>query len=121
MAFGNGPSIVTNGLVLSLDAADRNSYPGSGTTWRDLSGRDNNGTLINGPTFDSANGGNIVCDGINDYILQTTPTLTTYSIEIIYSPLTFDTNQSTGRYNYIIGSFESNIFLRYNFFLLFHY
>ena len=37
MAFGNGPRIVTNGLVLSLDAADRNSYPGSGTTWRDMS------------------------------------------------------------------------------------
>jgi hypothetical protein len=38
MAFGNGPRIVTSGLVLSLDAADRNSYPGSGTIWYDVSG-----------------------------------------------------------------------------------
>ena len=67
MAFGNGPSIVTNGLVLALDAADRNSYPGSGTTWSDLSGRNTNSTLINGPTFSSANGGAIVFDGTNDY------------------------------------------------------
>ena len=68
MAFGNGPRIVTNGLVLSLDAADRNSYPGSGTTWRDMSGNGNNGTLTNGPTFSSANGGRIVFDGTNDHV-----------------------------------------------------
>jgi hypothetical protein len=68
MAFGNGPSIVTNGLVLALDAADRNSYPGSGTTWRDLSTSGLSGTLTNGPTFSSANGGSIVFDGTNDYV-----------------------------------------------------
>ena len=67
MAFGNGPKIVTNGLVLLLDAADKNSYPGSGTTWTDISGNGNNGTLTNGPTFNSANGGSIVFDGIDDY------------------------------------------------------
>jgi hypothetical protein len=65
--YANG-KIVTNGLILSLDAADRNSYPGTGTTWTDLSGNGNNGTLTNGPTFNSANGGSIVLDGINDYI-----------------------------------------------------
>jgi hypothetical protein len=63
-AFGK---IVTNGLVLALDAADRNSYPGSGTTWRDMSGNNNSGSLINGPTFNSANGGAIVFDGTDDY------------------------------------------------------
>jgi hypothetical protein len=68
MAFGNGPRIVTSGLVLSLDAADKNSYPGSGTAWTDLSGNTNNGTLTNGPTFSSANGGTIVFDGVNDRI-----------------------------------------------------
>jgi hypothetical protein len=72
MAFGNGPKIVTNGLVLSLDAADKNSYPDSGTIWRDLSGNGYNGTLTNGPTFNSANGGSIVFDGTNDYIITTT-------------------------------------------------
>jgi hypothetical protein len=63
-----GPKIITNGLVLYLDAANRNSYPGSGTTWTDLSGNSNNGTLTNGPTFSSANGGHIVFDGTNDYL-----------------------------------------------------
>ena len=63
-----GPNITTNGLVLCLDAADPLSYPGSGTTWRDLSGNGKNGTLQNGPTFDSANGGSIVFDGTNDFI-----------------------------------------------------
>ena len=63
-----GNNIVRNGLVLNLDAADRKSYPGSGTTWFDRSGNKNNGTLTNGPTFDSANGGSIVFDGTNDYV-----------------------------------------------------
>jgi hypothetical protein len=60
--------IITNGLVLYLDAGNINSYPGTGTTWTDLSGNGNNGTLTNGPTFNSANGGSIVVDGIDDYI-----------------------------------------------------
>ena len=45
------PKIITNGLVLNLDAGASTSYPGSGTTWTDLSGRGNNGTLTNGPTY----------------------------------------------------------------------
>ena len=64
-AFGQ---IVTNGLVLALDAADRNSYVSGSTTWRDLAGS-NNGTLTNGPTFSSTNGGSIVFDGVDDYVL----------------------------------------------------
>jgi len=66
--YANG-KIVTNGLVLSLNAADRNSYPGSGTTWIDTSGNGNNGTLTNGPTFSSGNGGIITLDGTNDYVV----------------------------------------------------
>lgn len=57
---------MTNGLVLSLDAANPKSYPGTGTAWNDLVSS-NNSTLINGPTFNSANGGSIVFDGVNDY------------------------------------------------------
>ena len=60
--------IVTEGLVLNLDAGYRASYPGSGTTWSDISGSGNNGTLTNGPTYSSANGGSIVFDGSNDYV-----------------------------------------------------
>jgi hypothetical protein len=67
--------IVTNGLVLNLDAGQQDSYPGSGTTWTDLSGNGNNGTLTNGPTFNSANGGSIVFDGSNDYVTLGTPAL----------------------------------------------
>jgi hypothetical protein len=68
MAFGNGPRIVTNGLVLSLDAADQNSYVSGSATWRDLSGNGNNGTLISGSTFDTGSGGAIVFDGTSGYV-----------------------------------------------------
>jgi hypothetical protein len=68
MAINVRPSIVTSGLVLNLDAANMKSYPRSGTTWRDLSGLGNNGTLTNGPTFNSQNGGSIVFDGTNDRV-----------------------------------------------------
>ncbi len=63
--FGN---IVTDGLVLNLDATNINSYPGSGTTWTDTSFYRNSGSLVNGPTFLRERGrGSIVFDGVNDY------------------------------------------------------
>ena len=67
MAYANGPKIVTDGLVLCLDAANSKSYPGTGTAWNDLSGNGNNGTLINGVGYNSNNGGSLVFDGVNDY------------------------------------------------------
>ena len=68
MSYQNGPRIVTNGLVLCLDAGNSKSYAGSGTSWTDLSGNGNNGTLTNGPTYSSANKGSISFDGVDDYI-----------------------------------------------------
>jgi hypothetical protein len=68
MAFNYSPKVVTNGLVLYLDAANTRSYPGSGTTWTDLSRSGVNGTLTNGPTFSSGSGGSILFDGVNDYV-----------------------------------------------------
>jgi hypothetical protein len=65
--LSGGPNIVTNGLVLSLDAANPKSYVSGSTTWNDISRGGNNGTLINGPTFNSGNYGSIVFDGTNDY------------------------------------------------------
>lgn len=62
------PAIVTNGLVLNVDAGFTPSYPTTGTSWYDVSGGGNNGTLANGPTFSSTNGGSIVFDGVDDYI-----------------------------------------------------
>ena len=61
-------SIVTDGLVLNLDAGFVGSYPTINTTWYDLSGNASNGILTNGPTFNSTNSGSIVFDGADDYI-----------------------------------------------------
>ena len=71
MAFNYSPKIVTDGLVLYLDAANTRSYPGTGTTWSDLSRGGNNGVLTNGPTFNSGNGGSIVFDGADDLVNTT--------------------------------------------------
>lgn len=65
--YGGGQNIVTDGLVFYVDAANKESYTGNGTTWSDMVG-DNNGTLENGPTFDSGNGGSIVFDGSDDNV-----------------------------------------------------
>jgi hypothetical protein len=67
MSYKYGPSIVTDGLVFYADAANENSYPGTGTTWTDLIGGAE-GTLTNGPTYSSDNGGLILTDGVDDYI-----------------------------------------------------
>jgi hypothetical protein len=68
MAFNYSPKIVTDGLVLYLDAANPSSYPGSGTVWKDLSKQNNNGVLVNGPTYNNANGGAIVFDNTDDRV-----------------------------------------------------
>ena len=60
--------IVKNGLVLNLDAGNTYSYPGSGTTWTDLSGNSTTGTLVNGVGYNSGNGGSLVFDGSNDHV-----------------------------------------------------
>jgi len=67
MAVGYNPKIVTDGLVLCLDAGNTKSYPGSGTSWSDLSGNGNDATLTNGPTYDSLGGGCFDFDGSNDF------------------------------------------------------
>ena len=71
---GGPGNIVTSGLVLNLDAANPRSYPPlyNGTIWTTLAGS-SNGTLVNGPTFNSGNGGSIVFDGTNDYVNLGTP------------------------------------------------
>jgi hypothetical protein len=66
-AFG-GPNIIDDGLVLYLDAGNRKSYMSGSTTWFDKSGRGNNGTLTNGPTFNTGSLGSVVFDGTNDYV-----------------------------------------------------
>ena len=65
----NYESIVTDGLVLNLDAGFTPSYPKNGTSWYDVSPSGNNGTLTNSPTFNSNDGGSIVFDGVDDKVL----------------------------------------------------
>jgi len=73
MSLGHGASIVRNGLVLHLDAANVKSYLGSGTTWTDLSGNGNDGTIVNGVGYNSSNGGSLSFDGVNDYTNHSPP------------------------------------------------
>ena len=63
MAFHYSPNIVSDKLVLYLDVANTRSYVSGSTIWNDLTPDLNNGTLINGPTFNSANGGSLVFNG----------------------------------------------------------
>ena len=69
MGLDHSPLIVTDGLVVYLDAGNTRSYSGSGNTAYDLSGLGNTSALTNGPTFNSSNLGAFVLDGSNDYIL----------------------------------------------------
>ena len=71
MGCSSGPDVVEDGLVFCLDAASKRSYSGSGTTWVDVV-RGNNGTLTNGPVFNSGNGGYFSFDGTNDDCLMPT-------------------------------------------------
>ena len=70
MAVGYNPRVVTDGLVLALDAGNTKSYSGSGATWTDLSGNGNNGTLENGVGFNGSNGGSLSFDGVDDRVLS---------------------------------------------------
>jgi hypothetical protein len=81
MALKYSPQIVTDGLILALDAADKNSYPGSGTTWYDLSGNNLHMSLINGPTYSN---GALIFDGADDYAERT-------GVGLAYPSFTVDT------------------------------
>ena len=73
MSVEGGPDIVTNGLVLYLDAANNRSIVSGSTTWFDLSRNSNTGSLVNGPTFATSSGGSISFDGTNDFVQGVIP------------------------------------------------
>lgn len=110
MAFHYNPKIVTNGLVLFLDAAASRSYPGSGTTWIDVSPFKNNGTLSNGPIYSTTNFGSFSFDGIDDVVnFSNTSSLqflnvSPYTLEAWVRP---NTNPGTGNFTGIFDR-ESN-------------
>jgi hypothetical protein len=95
MGFHRGPKIVTDGLVLYLDAANTRSYPGTGTAWANLSKSTSIGTLTNGPIFSPNNGGSILFDGIDDRVtIDTGYTFSSnenYSYEVWFNPTTNNT------------------------------
>jgi hypothetical protein len=68
MGISYNTSVVRDGLVLYLDAANPKSYTGSDILWKDLSGNGNNGTLVNGVGYSPDNKGSMIFDGVNDFI-----------------------------------------------------
>jgi hypothetical protein len=111
MAFNYSPKVVTDGLVLYLDAANQYSYVSGSTSWNDISRSGNKGTLVNGPTFNSANGGSIVFDGVDDYVT----TQPNSGINSIYTnnQLTIQAwfnYQDTGSYRNVMGILKNNDF-----------
>jgi hypothetical protein len=94
MSLGHGASIVRDGLVLHLDAANPKSYPGSGTEWKDLIGNGNNGTLVNGVGFDGDNLGSLVFDGVDDHItISQRETSSVFSYETFLMPTNVSKDQ----------------------------
>lgn len=95
MGIRRGPNIVQSGLVLSLDAGNVRSYPGSGTTVSDVTGRGNSATLTNGADYNSSNEGVFFCDGSNDYIDLGAGTdkafahNATWTVQFYFKPLAF--------------------------------
>jgi hypothetical protein len=122
MALTHSPSIVTNGLVLCLDAGNRKSYPGTGTTWTDLSGAGNAATILNqgadnaGTIYSSTNGGYITFDGGDDRATSTLPALTSYTTSAWVRLRNFSSGerQLFQTANGIGLSVLSNLFMFYN-------
>ena len=79
MSYNNGPKIITNGLALYIDSGNLASYPGSGTTWTDLTRNNFNGTLVNGGGYSTAGRGSIYFDSNGNYVGPLTSSLTTTS------------------------------------------
>jgi hypothetical protein len=90
--------IVTSGLLMALDAGNLVSYSGAGTTWKDLTTNGKNGTLTNGPTYSSTNGGSIVFDGSDDYLI--TPTITNFRTISLW----IKTSNTGGGWRYLIDA-----------------
>jgi hypothetical protein len=115
MGISAGPNIVRDSsLVLDLDASDRNSYISGSLIWKDVSGNNITGSLTNGPTYSSSNGGTILFDGTNDYVTCGTVSNAITSANLISvfawfkcdsttnGPLVFRTNDYTTGWNMLV-------------------
>jgi hypothetical protein len=90
-------NIVTDGLVLYLDAGKAESFGGDGTTWRDLSGENNNGTLTNGVGFTEDYGGSLIFDGVDDYVSGNPPYIPSQFEPLTLSAWIYNAGQSGNR------------------------
>lgn len=81
MGISYNGSIVTNGLILYVDALNTRSYPGSGTTWSDLSNVSGNTSLVASPTFSN---GAFTFDGASQYAIAPT----NFFVPLISTPWT---------------------------------
>ena len=111
MGLAHSPSIITQNLVLCLDAANPKSYPTTGTTWTDLSGNGNNGTLVNGVGYNTANGGALVFDGADDYI--TSLFATTSGQAVTYAGWLYST-ETTATYRNFVDSVTARPMIWWN-------
>lgn len=116
MAINYSPTIVRDGLVMYLDAANVKSYPGTGTTWTDLSGNGNNGTLTNGVGYSNTNNGSLVFDGIDDHVsVSQIGNTGSFSYEVFLKPTQVNKDQMYIGYNSITSNYvrivNSNAFL----------
>jgi hypothetical protein len=96
MTINYNPGIVTNGLVLCLDAGNPRSYSGSGTSWFDVSGNGAIGTLTNGVTYSSSNSGVLTFDGVDDRVnvVNSIPSLSNLTIELFLRTAVVDGTQN---------------------------
>jgi len=100
--------IVQSGLVLNLDAGVSSSYPGSGTTWTDLSGNGNTGTLNGGAGYNSANGGSITFDGTDDYVNLGNPSSLSFASALTISIWFYSGTVGGGSYLYLKGRTDND-------------
>jgi hypothetical protein len=104
MGIAYNSRIVTDGLILALDAGNIKSYNAgiSTTTWTDLSGRGNTGTLAGGPTYNSSNNGSIVFDGADDYV--TSSFAITTGQQLTYCGWLYSTETTATYRNFVDGN-----------------
>lgn len=89
--YGN---IVSNGLIVDLDAAKFDSYPKTGTRWYDITWTTSGGTLTNGPVFNSSNGGFFSFDGTNDLVNMGNLSFNTVTLDLWVNIQTFTGNRA---------------------------
>lgn len=103
--------LVTDGLVLRLDAADSTSYGGSGTTWTDIAGTAQNITFTGSPTYTSTPPSYFTFNGVNQYGLGSGTVLptTTYTKSVwVYINAYADNNIVSGDGHFIFMASSSS-------------